>query len=104
MVVPSLPVAAVLFTIASLAAAHGKDDSPVTPMDKMANTTLPLYLPDGSIEPYYMSSYAGLDSYFGWMLAHIVLEVVAWFFVLPIGLSGSILVGMHMLTSIRHHV
>ena len=101
MVVPSLPVAAVLFTIA---AAHGKDDSPVTPMDNMANTTLPMYLPDGSMEPYYMSSYAGLDSYFGWMLAHIVLEVVAWFFVLPIGQSGSVLVGMHRLTSIRHHV
>jgi hypothetical protein len=53
-------------------------------MGGMLNST------NSTFDPEYerllnLPNYAGLDSHTGSILAHIVLEVIAWFFVLPLG-------------------
>jgi hypothetical protein len=80
----NLSTAALLLYLLSPAAAHGDSGHGTMHMGGMQNST------NSTVDPLYKSqhslpSYAGLESYTGSMLAHIVLEVIAWFFVLPIG-------------------
>jgi hypothetical protein len=79
-----LSAAALLLSLASPAAAHGNSGHGSMDMGGMQNSTNSTFNPlyEGQ---YSLPSYAGLDSYTGSLLAHIVLEVMAWFFVLPIG-------------------
>lgn len=91
-----LPVAALLLSLISLAAAHGADMDGSMNMDgmnsatKMNSTMLNATngQAQGSWDP---PSYAGLDSYSRTMLAHVILEILAWFFVLPIGSQPFVL-------------
>ena len=39
------------------------------------------------VDKYALPSYAGLDKHSNMILAHIVIMVLAWFFILPIGKS-----------------
>jgi len=80
----TLSAAALLLSLASPAAAHGNSDHDSMDMGPMRNSTNSTFNPlyDGQ---YSLPSYAGLGSYTGTIAAHIVLEVIAWFFVLPIG-------------------
>ena len=78
-------MAALLLPLISLAAAHGDEDIDgkhgAMKMGGMHNST-----PPAQIDPLYaLPSYAGHNSYTGSILAHIILESIAWFFVLPIG-------------------
>lgn len=75
---------ALLLSLASCAAAHGNSGHGTMKMGGMQNSTNSTFNPLYQGQ-YSLPSYAGLDSYTGSMFAHIVLEVVAWFFVLPIG-------------------
>ena len=83
-----LPTAALLLCYISVVAGHGAPSASTVDMGGMNNSetssdVVPLYLLQ-----YRMQSYAGLHSHTGLILAHIVLEVIAWVFVLPIGLSA----------------
>src|SRR2546423_7293527 len=81
-----LSTAALLLYFISHAAAHGHGAEGAMDMGGMNES---LAAPDVEMsyeQQYKLQSYAGLDSYTGLILAHIVLEIVAWFFVLPIGL------------------
>ena len=76
--------AALLLYLISPVAAHDHSDHGTVDMARMQNST------NSTIDPLYqgqysLPSYAGLDSHTGSILAHVVLEVIAWFFVLPIG-------------------
>jgi hypothetical protein len=79
-------VAAVLLHLSYTALAHGHDESDDVmdgmKMDKKPQGDLP--------EWYTMDSYFGLSDHSGLILAHIVLMVLAWFFILPIGASRSV--------------
>jgi hypothetical protein len=81
-----LCTAALLLYLTSPSAAHGSSGHGMMDMAGMHNSTNstadPLYAGQ-----YSLPSYASLASYTGAVLAHVVLEVVAWFFVLPIGSS-----------------
>ncbi|KIY02896.1 uncharacterized protein Z520_01361 [Fonsecaea multimorphosa CBS 102226] len=80
-------VAAALLQLASLALAHGHDEEhhdmdmkkPEAPQNN-----------GGEVEPYDMPSYAGLGQHQNVILAHVVLMVLAWFFILPIASMFSI--------------
>lgn len=79
-----LSIAALLLNLFSLAAAHGDSAHGAMDMGGMPNST------NSTSDPEYerllnLPNYTGLDSYTGSILAHIVLEVIAWFFVLPLG-------------------
>jgi hypothetical protein len=78
-------VAAVLLGLASQALAHGDDENAGMHMGEGESPEAPKLheLPDY----YSFPSYAGLGTHGKMMLAHIVLMVLAWFFVLPIGKS-----------------
>ena len=87
MVLSRWAVAAVLLQIASLVASHGGDAH--QGMD-MGDTTKPEDPGNGSGtegDSFPIPSYAGLDMYGGLILAHIILMVLAWVFILPIGKS-----------------
>lgn len=73
-------LAAVLLQLAVLAAAHGGDEH--SSMD-MAEPQEKKPMDDNDL--YNLPSYAGLGQHGNMILAHIILMVVAWFFVLPVG-------------------
>lgn len=81
-----ITIAAGLLSLASIALAHGDDEHNGMDMGDMNK-------PEGhseqssskEINNYDAPSYYGLDSYRNLILAHIVLMVAAWFFILPIG-------------------
>lgn len=82
-------VAAVLLQLASLALAHGGDEGHGDGMD-MGDMKEPEAHGDGSgkeIDHYDDPSYAGLGMHGNMILAHIILMVLAWVFILPIGMS-----------------
>ncbi len=80
-------MAALLLSLLSLVAAHGDEGMEGThsamKMGGMHNST-----PTAQIDHLLtLPSYAGRDTHTGSILAHIVLESVAWFFVLPVGMQ-----------------
>ena len=79
-----LSIAALLLNIFSLAAAHGDSAHGTMNMSGMLNATNSTYDPEYE-RLLNLPNYAGLDSHTGPIFAHIVLEIVAWFFVLPLG-------------------
>jgi hypothetical protein len=88
--VPSrLAVAAALLQLASVVAGHGDDGHSSMSMDigDMNNGTAPSLKPNPFAYLYDLPSYAGLSAHRGLILAHVVLMVVAWVFVLPLGRS-----------------
>jgi hypothetical protein len=84
MVFSRFHVAAWLLTLASVVNAHGDDDH--NGMD-MKTPQAHQEHPGEEINNYDAPSYHGLGSHGNLMLAHIVLMVLAWFFILPIGIS-----------------
>jgi hypothetical protein len=79
-----LCTAALLLCLSSPSAAHGSSGHGMMDMAGMHNST------NSTVNPLYegqykLPSYAGLKSYTALVVAHAVLEVIAWFFVLPIG-------------------
>ena len=85
MLARKLSTAALLLYYISLATAHGDCGDSTMDMGGMNNSTNSTYIRIPYEGQYKLQSYAGFDSYSGAILAHIVLEVIAWFFVLPIG-------------------
>jgi len=84
---PPLPLLLILFLLlAARATAHGHEGDEAMDMPSTNTTT------DDDVDVddiYSFPSYFGLATLSGWMVAHIVLEVVAWLFVLPIGKPSS---------------
>ncbi|KAI1619742.1 hypothetical protein EDD37DRAFT_570458 [Exophiala viscosa] len=80
--------AAVLLQLAALTLAHGDDGHPEGDMGGMEKAEAPSR--HGLSDYYAMPSYAGLDMHGNMMLAHIVLMVLAWFFILPVGVVFSV--------------
>ena len=78
--------AALLLNLAVVVLAHGGDDHDGMDMGGMNKSESPHQQPGSQeINNYDAPSYHGLDSYGNMMLAHIVLMVAAWFFILPLG-------------------
>ena len=88
--VPSrLAIAAVLLRLASLALAHGDDGHHDMNMEDMKTPESHGDASDMEIDVYDMPSYAGLGMHGNMIFAHIVLMVLAWVFVLPIGMLAN---------------
>ncbi|EXJ94629.1 hypothetical protein A1O1_03025 [Capronia coronata CBS 617.96] len=80
-------IAAVLLHLAWLTAAHGGDEHAAMDMgDGDAHEKKPL----DDNDQYSLPSYAGLGMHGNMIMAHIVLMVLAWFFILPIGVVFSV--------------
>lgn len=78
-------VAAVLLQLSSTAFAHGHDESSGNDTDGMKMGAGHQSSPADGEDWYYEDSYSGLSAHSKMMVAHIVLMVLAWFFILPIG-------------------
>ena len=84
-------VAATLLLIAGIVAAHGDDPPPSMDMDMTATSTInSTVTTTGDPRPtnyslFWMPKYADLSSHTGLLLAHVLLEVIAWVIVLPVG-------------------
>ena len=84
-------VAATLLLIAVIVAAYGDDNPASTDMDVSATSAVnsTVTTTEGprptNYSLFWMPSYAGLSSHTGLLLAHVVLEVIAWAIVLPVG-------------------
>lgn len=89
-------IAAVLLRLAALTLAHGDDEHCEGDMCGMEKPKTPS--DDGLPDYYAMPSYAGLGMHGKMMLAHIVLMVLAWFFILPIGKCAEIAGRSYILT------
>lgn len=79
-------IAAALLNLALVVLAHGDDEHGGMDMGNVSNSEVP-HKSSGSkeINNYDAPSYYGLESHGTTMLAHIVLMVAAWFFILPLG-------------------
>ena len=82
-------VAAVLLQLASFTLAHGDDGDHDMDMGDVKTPESHGYVSAADPEWYTMASYAGLAMHGKMIFAHIVLMVLAWFFVLPIGMSAN---------------
>jgi len=88
--VPSrLAVATALLRLASLALAHGDDGHHDMDMGDMKAPEPHGEVSNMETDLYDMPSYAGLGMHGKMILAHIVLMVMAWLFVLPIGMLAN---------------
>jgi len=77
--------AAALLSLAHLAFAHGNDHDGMN-MGALKNSTVNAAIDyNRTWNRYWEPSYAGLSAHSSWMLGHIVLMTLAWFFILPIG-------------------
>lgn len=74
--------AAVLLQLAATVRAHGHDGG-MQGMDMVDDRPEP---EEDVHDPYNDPSYAGLSAHSGLMLAHIAFMVLAWIFVLPVGM------------------
>ncbi|KIX00969.1 uncharacterized protein Z518_10035 [Rhinocladiella mackenziei CBS 650.93] len=89
--VPSrFTVAAVLLQLVSLTLAHGGDENHGTDMGGMKTPNTDGGDQGKEIDHHDASSYAALGMHGNMILAHIILMVLAWFFVLPIGVMFSV--------------
>lgn len=85
MVTLRFTLAAVLLQVASLTLAHGEDEDHGMDLDGLKSPAE--HKGNGLPDYYAMPSYAGSGSHGKMMLAHIILMVLAWLFVLPFGTS-----------------
>jgi len=78
--------ALLLCALAALAAGHG-DEHMDMGMDHVEQTSNLTSIPDRPkhYNLYDEPNYASLEAHSGLIMAHIAFEVLAWFFVLPIG-------------------
>lgn len=88
-------IAALLLNLAVVVLAHGGDEHDGMDMDMdmgdLNKSESPHRQPGSQeINNYDAPSYYGLDSYANMMLAHIVLMMAAWFFILPLGKSATV--------------
>lgn len=95
-----LPIVALLLPLISLAIAHDDNTKDAMEMGSIHNLTMPSPLD----ELHSLPSYAGHEAYSGLMLAHIVFEIFAWLFVLPIGTYSCKWMAQITLTGARDHV
>jgi len=81
--------ALLLCALAALAAAHGEEHTNMAlgSMNQTTNSTSDAD-PDRNYNLFDKPNYASLEVHSSSMLAHIAFEVLAWFFVLPIGESS----------------
>lgn len=98
------PVAAVLLQFSSAVLAHSHDEGAVDDMGGMKMGDGHLNQTAGEDEWYTTPSYSGLSEHSGILLAHIILMVLAWFFILPIGTSRPLLGHRSLLTCVRHRI
>ncbi len=82
-------VAAALLQLASTVIAHGHDEKSSNGMNDMDMGAAHPPAKAGEVDKYSLPSYFGLEKHSNMMLAHIVLMVLAWFLILPIGKSIS---------------
>ena len=78
-------VTAALFQLASAVAAHGHDEHGSKDMGDMKMDAEHHAAGGDEVDLYALPSYSGLSAHSSMMLAHIVLMILAWFFILPIG-------------------
>ena len=71
---------------------HGDENGGMQGMDMLESGPVRLTDENG-VDLYDVPSYAGLSAHSSWMLAHILLMVLAWFFILPIGERDVLLLG-----------
>jgi hypothetical protein len=77
-------LAVMLLQVASLVAAHEVDGAHEAELESAASNNVT------RSGLYGMSSYAGMSEQSSLIIAHIVLMLAAWFFVLPIGMVPPI--------------
>lgn len=75
---------ALLLCASALVLAHGDEHASMN-MAHPSHTMNMTVSADPYAYLYEKPNYASLEAYSGWMMAHIGLMVLAWFFVLPIG-------------------
>lgn len=85
MVLNRWTVAAVLLYLSSAVLAHGHDELVRGGIDGMKMGVGNLSNVPDADDWYYMDSYSTLSTHTKVMVAHVVLMVLAWFFILPIG-------------------
>jgi hypothetical protein len=86
MVSSSISIAAVLLHLISTVIAHGDEHGSHDKAGMDMSGTHPSAGTD-EVDKYALPSYAGLDKHSDMILTHIVLMILAWFFILPIGKS-----------------
>lgn len=88
MLTTTISVAAVLLHLTALAAGHGHDSGMDMGITKpnISRTAHTSFIAD---EVWNTASYVELGERSTSMLAHVVLMILAWFFVLPIGNSST---------------
>ena len=79
---PRYAIAVALLQFSSLVLARGEEEPPANDQGSQLSSAQ-----HGDFNHSSVSSYAGLDKASSVILAHIVLMVLAWFFVLPVGKS-----------------
>jgi hypothetical protein len=88
MLATTIPVAAVLLHLTTLAAAHGHDSSIDIDIAR-PNITGPAHSSFIADDVWNTASYVDLGERSASMLAHVILMILAWLFVLPIGKSST---------------
>jgi len=83
---PSRSTVAAALLYLSLVLAHGDEEGHDGDM-KMSNPVANLPAGNVEVDLYEMPSYAGLELHTSLIVTHIVLMVLAWFFILPFGTS-----------------
>ena len=84
MVRQSWILAATLLSCASVVLGHDDESGGMAGMDMPKHKPVQLVDANG-VDLYEVRSYVGLSAHSSSMVAHIVLMVLAWFFILPIG-------------------
>ena len=80
-------VAAALLQLASTVIAHGHDEHGSNDIADIKMGAAHHSSSSEGVDKYSLPNYFGLDKHSSMMLAHIVLMVIAWFFILPTGKS-----------------
>ena len=88
MLTTTIPVAAVLLHLTTLATGHGHDSSMDIGITK-PNITGPAHSSSIADDVWNTASYVELGERSTSMLAHVILMILAWLFVLPIGKSST---------------
>ena len=93
MVSPRLVLAITPLFLVSAVTAHGGDGAHSTDVatswSEMAHTTFSATARPTNVDLFDQPSYSGLSQHSGMLLAHVVLMVLAWMFVLPLGQSST---------------
>ena len=90
-----LALAAALLSLSFRFAAHGEDGIPSSDMAMSSGTggmpsaNASAQRQPSNVDLFNEPSYAGLSQHSGMLLAHVVLMILAWVFVLPLGALGA---------------